>query len=96
MCVGSIAVIGARNISRHSIRSQATAERHSMIAEPGNGLLSGKAGERCQQIVVGRRRVEIVLEVLEQEEQLNLREPLHVAVRNRKTVERDRPSRSTT
>lgn len=96
MRAASIAVIGARNISRHSIRSQATAERHSMVSEPGNGLLSGKAGERCQQIVVGRRRVEIVLEVLEQEKQLNLREPLHVAVRNRKTFERDRPSRNTT
>ena len=65
-----------------------------MTSEPRCDLLPRKTGERNQQIVVGRRRVEIALEVVEQDAKLSLREALQVAERDRRTLQRDGANRN--
>jgi len=65
-----------------------------MTSEPRCDLLPRKTGERNQQVVVGRRRVEIALEVVEQDAKLSLREALQVAERDRRTLQRDGANRN--
>ena len=65
-----------------------------MTSEPRCDLLPRKTGERNQQVVVGRRRVEIALEVVEQDAKLSLREALQVAERDRRTLQRDGVNRN--